>query len=87
MAIFIAALLAGSAGVWAHEECDESETGHHGVMQKAQNKVPQAPVISRVMVKLFQYQPVIADPQRFWRGSEIFYHCKRRENPNHISRT
>jgi len=57
MAIFIAALLAGSAGVWAHEECDEPETSHHGVMQKAQNKVPQASVISRVIVKLFQYRP------------------------------
>ena len=57
MAIFTAALLAGSAGVWAHEECDESEPNDHAGSRQAQNKQPHERAISRVMVKLFQYQP------------------------------
>ena len=57
IAIFTAALLAGSAGVWAHEECDEPETSNHTMSHPAQNQERKSPVVSRVMVKLFQYQP------------------------------
>ena len=56
-AIFTAALLAGSAGVWAHEECDEPEASDHAPSHQAQDKGSQAPASSQVMVKLFQYQP------------------------------
>jgi len=57
MAIFTALLLAGSANVRAHEECDEPEASKHAVFQPAQNKGSQSPAASTVTVKLFQYQP------------------------------
>ena len=57
MAIFTAALLAGSASVRAHEECDEPETSNHAPSHQAQNKGPQSPASSQVTVKLVQYQP------------------------------
>ena len=53
--IFSAALLAGSAVVSAHEECDDTEATNHAGTHLAQSVV--APPASKVTIKLFQYQP------------------------------
>jgi plastocyanin len=57
IAIFTAALIGGSASLWAHEECDEPEASNHAVSQPAQNKSSQSSAAPQVTVKLFQYQP------------------------------
>jgi len=50
--LLAAALLVGSLNVWAHEESGEPE-----MKQMAQHPAEQPQAKTRVMVKLFQYQP------------------------------
>lgn len=84
IAVFTAALLAGSASVWAHEECDEPEASNHAPSHQAQDKGLQVPARSQVMVKLFQYQPgrvqVKAGTTVTWVNDDEIFHTVTLDN-------
>ena len=80
--IFSAVLLAGSAVVSAHDDCDETEAINHAGSHLAQSVV--APPASQVTIKLFQYQPgrvqVKAGTTVTWVNDDEIYHTVTLDN-------
>ena len=82
--VTVAAILIGSAPVWAHDECDEEEVKVAG---SANDKSPGPPARSpaKISIKLFQYQParlqVNAGTTVTWVNEDEILHTITAEKP------
>ena len=82
--VTVAAILIGSAPVWAHDECDEEE---NKVAGSANDESPRLPTQSaaKVTIKLFQYQParlqVNAGTTVTWLNEDEIFHTVSTERP------
>jgi plastocyanin len=76
LGILLVAVVIGGAPVWAHEECDESET-QVGSAASGESVSPRFPSGS-VTIKLFQYQPgrlqVSAGTTVIWLNEDEIFH-------------
>ena len=82
--VTVAAILIGSAPVWAHDECDEEKIK---IVGSANDKSPRPPaqLTANITIKLFQYQPgrlqVNAGTTVNWVNEDEIFHTVTAEKP------